>query len=274
MRQDNAFVTLTYSENDLPTCTSASSSNTWPTLNPKDLSNWLKLLRKEISPQRIRYYCVGEYGENTNRPHYHVALFGYPPCRYGRSRYSKSQLRCCVPCDTILRTWKKGQVFVGTLEPHAAQYIAGYVTKKMTKVDDPRLDGRHPEFARMSLRPGIGADAMDDVASVYLQLNLDKTEADVPVSLRHGPKLLPLGRYLRRQLRKRIGRDEATPPEVLEALQQELSSVHQAAVDVTSAPGMARLRSLVYRDMLVDASKGKVARLEARARIFKKRGNI
>lgn len=48
----------------------------------------------------------------------------------------------------------------------------------------------------MSLRPGIGADAMWDVASVMMQYR----QSQVPMSLRHGTRVLPLGRYLRSKL--------------------------------------------------------------------------
>ena len=57
----------------------------------------------------------------------------------------------------------------------------------------------------MSLRPGIGADAMVPVA--YSLLRSKAELKDVPVSLRHGSKTWALGRYLRRRLRIELGRD-------------------------------------------------------------------
>lgn len=88
---------------------------------------------------------------------------------------------------------------VAGLSAKSAMYIAGYVVKKMTHSSDPRLDGRAPEFARMSLKPGLGALALDAVVSVLVQYNLP-----VPLGLRHGKKILPLGRYLRRKLAEKI----------------------------------------------------------------------
>ena len=154
LNTENAFVTLTYSDQTLPL-----TSQKLPTLDRKDLDDWLKRFRSTISPLKIRFYGVGEYGDETQRPHYHVALFGYPPCKYGMSRY-RHYVNCCPNCDLIRDTWKKGNIFLGTLETESAQYIAGYVTKKMTSKSDPRLEGRKPEFAAMSRKPGIGADFM------------------------------------------------------------------------------------------------------------------
>lgn len=108
---------------------------------------------------------------------------------------------------------------VARLGIKSANYIAGYVTKKMTHASDIRLGGRHPEFARMSLRPGIGAHAMHDVASEILRYGL---KGDVPCGLRHGASVHPLGKYLRRYLRVLCGRDEKAPAEALQTLSNQM----------------------------------------------------
>lgn len=215
---ENSFVTLTYSDAKLPTNGS---------LYPEHLKGWLKRLRERIAPQRIRYFAVGEYGDRTERPHYHAALFGFMPCTGGvLSRRGECP---CSSCTLVRESWGFGHVMVAELSFKSAAYIAGYVVKKMTRMQDTRLNGRWPEFARMSLKPGIGADAMWDVASAVMQNQLEKkTDFDVPVDLRHGSKKFPLGRYLRRVLRARVGLPEGAPPHVLEALRSGLLPVFGA----------------------------------------------
>lgn len=254
---NNTFVSLTYRDDTLPV-----TSDMSPTLNPRDLQLWLKSFRKAISPSRMRYYAVGEYGDETQRPHYHVAVFGYPNCTYGNSRYSKSRQNCCSHCDLIRDTWGRGQVFLGDLSINSAQYIAGYVTKKLTSKNDPRLSGRHPEFGRMSLKPGIGADFMHEVASTLL--GLEHFDQDVPASLQHGSRKLPLGRYLRRRLRELIGRDKASPPEAIKQLQEELQPLRQAAFDASRS----------FKKEVVNAGTQKVLNAETKAKIFKAKRNL
>lgn len=69
----------------------------------------------------------------------------------------------------------------------------------------------------MSLRPGIGADAMARVAVLWTKYPLAQRIVDVPSVLRHNRSLLPLGRYLRRRLRTELGRDEKAPGVVSES---------------------------------------------------------
>lgn len=267
---DNAFVTLTYSDANLPTIrppAAFSESGTVPTLVPKHTQDFLKRFRKAASPLRLRFYLVGEYGEQTQRPHYHMAAFGYPTCSWGRSRYSRSRTSCCANCDLVLQAWGHGLVDLGSLETNSAQYIAGYVTKKMTSRDDPRLAGRHPEFARMSNRPGIGADYMDEVASTLMQFDLDTSQPDVPSALRHGSRILPLGRYLRRRLRTRIGKEPNAPASTLQEADAPLLEMRSAAYQ-TDSP-LAN-----FKKALLDENEGARSSLEKKQLIFKKRSAL
>lgn len=260
--RDNAFVTLTYDEDHVPKGGS---------LAPEEIRNWLKRLRKSVAPAKFRYYVVGEYGDKNGRPHYHAALFGYPRCLYGMSRYNRERQTCCYPCDLVRSTWGLGNIYLGTLETKSAQYVAGYVIKKMTRFDDPRLPpGHHPEFCRMSLKPGIGTSAMDDVADTVLQFNLHTMQGDVPSSLQHGKKLLPLGRYLRKQLRLRVGMDAKAPEIFNKAYEQEILQIVRdyTGIDPLSVP--VELRKYFIKNALVDASAQKVLNTETRRAIFKK----
>lgn len=258
---DNAFVTLTYA--DHPTDGPPVS------LNPKHVQDWLKRLRK-AAPSRLRFYLVGEYGDESQRPHYHAALFGFPACCNGRTARDSRNVpipdRCCDVCRTLNSTWGFGHIDCGQLATSSAQYIAGYVLKKMTMRQDPRLNGREPEFARMSNRPGIGHDMMYEVASTMMEFNLELTQADVPVSLRHGPKNLPLGRYLRKKLRGMIGRDEKAPHEILRQQAAEVQAVFNDKI--LHGPHFS------IKDALVEKGKGQNASIAAREKIFKQKRSV
>lgn len=259
----SSFVTLTYTDENL-----RKTSQDLPTLSVVDLQNWLKRLRREIEPLKIRYFGVGEYGEISERPHYHCILFGMPSCERGRTLRAPSPGmrdwrpradKCCPVCRSIGSTWKLGDVDVGTVNENSIAYVTGYVSKKMTAKDDIRLNGRYPEFARMSLKPGIGADFIWDVASGILEYDLEVREQDYN-SLRHGKRVMPLGRYLTKKLRVAIGRDEKAPQSVLDAIKEELQPLREAAFDASRS----------FKEVAVEANAQKVLNMEARSKVWKK----
>lgn len=253
--EKNAFVTLTYDDANLPADRS---------LCPRDLQLYLKRLRKAVSPSRFRFYAVGEYGDQTNRPHYHVGFFGYPGCDNGRSVYRLGRGNCCYWCDLVRDTWGKGNIDVGELVPDSAQYLAGYVTKKMTSKDDPRLMGRHPEFARQSNRPGIGAVAMQAVATVLLHYNRE----DVPLALAHGTKELPLGRYLRRKLREAMGKDVNCSPQELQEIAAEMQALRASW---EASPEFSSKDASLIGYMSNHEHGQRLRNFEARSSVFKSR---
>lgn len=282
--EHNAFVTLTYSDDYMPRLEDGRG-----TLVRKHASDFLKRLRTNIQRSdnkyirelgSPRYFVVGEYGSKNERPHYHLALFNYRPCwKFTGSMFSQSTMSCCPQCDLLFKSWNSphGQGFVhsGRITVRSAAYIAAYTTKKMTSIEDQRLAGRYPEFAQPSLRPGIGADAMHEVASTLLQYDLEK-EIDVPMALRHGGKMWPLAPYLRKKLRKLVGRDEKTPDEVLETILEELLPVQAEAQRVADeiAPHNTKAYGKIYKEMIVKSGEQKYMQMEARERIYRKRESL
>jgi len=258
----NSFWTLTYDDENIPIIGEKA------TLDPKDLTDFLKRLRIDYHPSKLRYFNVGEYGTETERPHYHLALFNYPACNRGITQLNRYG-NCCGVCDGVRRIWGKGLVHSGQLEDGSAAYIAGYVTKKLTSKDDPRLCGRHPEFARMSLKPGIGAGFMPEVASALLTHNLDSL-TDVPTSLQHGTYVRPLGRYLTRKLREQMGRMPDAPPEVIQLQQEKMQPLREAA-KVLAPKG---LYSETFKALIMEANEGKYRQLIGKANRSKKRESL
>jgi len=183
--QFSRFVTLTYNKESLPE---------GGVLVAKHMQDYLKALRYRVAPVRIRFFGVGEYGDVSKRPHYHLAIFG-------------------TGDDAAIRgAWPYGFVHIGTLTPDSAAYIVSYVVKGMTKQGP---DGLPPEFARMSLRPGIGADAMADLGRAVLDPDTGEyvglVDGDVPTSFKFDGRNFPIGRYLRRKLRRAVWMAEPEP---------------------------------------------------------------
>lgn len=258
---DNAFITLTYDEQHIPP---------GDDLRPGDLQKFFKKLRKSFAPRKLRYFAIGEYGETTYRPHYHAALFGYPSCSKGGTVYHPHR-GCCAVCDSVQRAWSTregeplGHIHSAELSEASARYIAGYVTKKLTGNMEDLYEDRHPEFARMSNRPGIGAHAMEDMASVILQYDHDTPER-LPLALRHGSKIKPLGRYLRERLKTRVGLNEEEWKEYITALSNEKMRPLQEIAEMAPVGSKA----FALKQAIIEKGAGKIAQLEGRNRSQKR----
>ncbi|AXH78135.1 MAG: replication initiator protein [Microviridae sp.] len=141
------FVTLTYSDEQLP----ANGS-----LVKKDYQDFMKRLRKRHGA-RIRYFAVGEYGDTFERPHYHAILFGidFADKRPHSKNEHGDQLFTSDLLDSI---WGKGHAFFGKVTVQSARYVAKYCIKKVNgPMAVEHYGAKSPEFAVMSLKPGIGS---------------------------------------------------------------------------------------------------------------------
>lgn len=132
LHAQNSFVTLTY-------------ENPPPAINKRDLQLFFKRVRKH--GLRLRYFAVGEYGDQTRRPHYHAAIFGHD---FRGGSYNINSELYASPLLTEL--WGHGQVAVGDLSLDSCMYVAGYCQKK---------SGDDDTFSLMSTRPGIGHNWLD-----------------------------------------------------------------------------------------------------------------
>lgn len=261
----SSFWTLTYNEENIPLTPSGLQN-----LDYKHLTDFLKRLRVDYQrrlDKRLRHYAVGEYGDQSNRPHYHLALFNYPYCARGGTSPNRRGV-CCEICSRVEEIWGKGKVHSGSLEDASATYLAGYITKKLNKTD-PKLGDREPEKSHKSLKPGIGAGFIDEVASTILKHDLEQLE-DVPTALNFGKTRRPLGRYLTRRLRQRVGKSPDAPQSVLDKKEEEMRPLREAAQKIT-VPGLYKetLKSLV-----LSVSEARINQMEARHRVFKKRGSL
>lgn len=157
LHDESCFVTLTYDEDHVPARGS---------LDYSDFQGFMKRLRSDLG--KVRFFMCGEYGGEGDRPHFHCGLFGtaFRGDRYawrkggaGHQLYRSSRLE---------KHWPFGACEIGELTSESAAYMARYTFKKVTgqMADDHyrRVDPDtgevyylEPEFAHMSLKPGIGA---------------------------------------------------------------------------------------------------------------------
>lgn len=154
--ESTVFTTLTYDDEHVPR-TLPKPSETLPL--------WLKRLRKKVGPiiqrngnarerKSLRFFACAEYGERTQRPHFHAILFGL-----GMQH-----------ADVIEKTWGMGHTRTEPISLARIAYVAGYCQKKIgykrdgyerTDFETGEVYHWQPPYIQMSRRPGIGARARD-----------------------------------------------------------------------------------------------------------------
>lgn len=114
------------------------------TLEKQAYSLWIKRLREKLRSEAnvfIRHFGCGEYGEQTQRPHYHAIIFG------GLAPEAMQK--------AIEQTWTYGLTHTVPANRNCIAYTAGYVQKKIDQLDTGPVNRQRP-FLLMSRRPGIG----------------------------------------------------------------------------------------------------------------------
>lgn len=214
------------------------------TLVKSHISSTFHRLRKLAAgrSKTVRFFAVGEYGDQLARPHYHAAVFGLAP--------EESEL--------ITRAWhglrdtehgaRAGFCYHGSLTPDSASYIAGYVTKKLNKKNDPavlaRLGEKHPEFSVMSRRPGIGMlrlEAFIDALNTRDGARYFAKFKDVPVAFSIGGRMLPIGRVMRGHLRMFFFGESGMPPAAKEAREKEFYAELLPFVPADASPTLRKM---------------------------------
>jgi len=199
--EKTSFVTLTYNDDHLPTVSAAASSqsltaaaksrpqpdpqNNYPrthetrthefikeaaSLSKGDLQAFTKRLNEDVrrrSGKGVKYYACGEYGDRTQRPHYHIAIYG-EDFSDDRQFWKNTQSGHLLwRSSRLARLWPHGTADIGDLTFESAAYIARYIMKKITgtKATDHYMRENErgekywltPEFNVMSRRPGIAS---------------------------------------------------------------------------------------------------------------------
>lgn len=178
----SAFLTLTYDDTHVPRLPDGRT-----TLVLEDIQLFLKRLRKEFSPEPLRFFQCGEYGETTLRPHHHMILFGEDFCKdriphperpVSRSGYAQ------LYSPLLAELWGKGDHTISEVSFESAAYVARYNLKKFTgKHSDAHYQGRKPEFVTMSRRPGIAGGYFEEFHDDLYPIDSIYTGPNRPCSL-------------------------------------------------------------------------------------------
>lgn len=156
------FITLTYNDANLPY-----AENNAETLNrdhpyrfiealkkrrERLIKTWLREKTFKTNPyidRPLKFYGVGEYGSDYQRPHYHILIFNTP----------------IELIRNIHEIWQKGRTHFGAVELASIRYVAGYI--QYGDKEKSKELGRLPEFNFMSRKPAIGHEFLKKKTSTY-----------------------------------------------------------------------------------------------------------
>lgn len=162
LHEENSFLTLTYSDSQLPVDHGVSK---------REFQLFMKRLRDHLDRthnRQVRFFGCGEYGEGTQRPHYHLILFGHA---FYEDRKPFKRARggdLLYQSPSLEKIWGLGFCLIGDVTHESAGYVARYQLKKghswRTGERYQRVNPEtgeawkvEPEFLVMSRMPGIGA---------------------------------------------------------------------------------------------------------------------
>lgn len=185
LHEYNCFLTLTYDKQNVPITNS---------LDLSALQNFVKRIRAHADyhyNNKLRFFACGEYGDENNRPHYHLIIFNhdFPD----KTLYSNKNNQKLYTSPTLQNLWPQGFTTLGPVNYTTAAYCARYTLKKIggKKAADyyyrqSPTDGNfysvRPEFSVMSRRPGIGTGWVEKFKSDFYPSGFVVTDgAPVPV---------------------------------------------------------------------------------------------
>lgn len=116
------FITLTYDDEHL-----VYNTHGIPTFSKEHIQMFIKDLRNDLRPHKIKYFAVSEYGETFGRPHYHLLLFDYPYSHTAPGIFPKDKL---IGAECIKR-WTHGQVDIGEVTNASITYCTKYCISKL-----------------------------------------------------------------------------------------------------------------------------------------------
>lgn len=170
------FVTLTYNTDYVPL-----SDKGYMTLQKNHCQKFIKRLRKAQQSNDIKYYLAGEYGDDRDRPHYHIILFNCQlstligahmakivmrtPEMYLDGKYHYDSKHWADP-----ETGQPyGAISIGTVTMASIGYTLKYI-QKQSKIPIHKNDDRKKEFSLIS--KGLGKSYLSENVKLWHHANL------------------------------------------------------------------------------------------------------
>lgn len=165
------FLTLTYADEYLHQSTKVNTETgevfRGISLYKRDMQNFIKRLRYHYPDMKIKYISAGEYGSQTQRPHYHLIVFGLPLEQDQLKKVGMSPLNDPYwKHEKLAKIWNQGNVTIGRVTWESVAYVARYTLKKIKGRDKLwyNMQGMDEEFTTKS--QGIG--------NSYFYANIEK----------------------------------------------------------------------------------------------------
>lgn len=165
---ENYFITLTYGD-DVPMSEyidmETGEIKTSLTLKKKDVQDFIKRVRSDKSYygfDGFRYFCCGEYGSKTARPHYHMIAFGLH--LDDLKLWKSTPLGNYYTSEYLTDKWSHGHVIIGSVTFESCAYVSRYIMKKQ-KGESANVYSTYnidSEFIVMSRNPGIAKKYFED----------------------------------------------------------------------------------------------------------------
>lgn len=171
------FLTFTYDEKHVPRIEGKLS------LRFKDVQRYMKRLRK--AKYYVKYIVVGEYGAETQRPHYHGLIWTNAP-------------------DKVLQDeWYFGRVHFGIMTMQSAMYTLKYIIQPKVRQSESEVR----EKTRAQFSKGLGLSYLSQSVYDYHTLNYDKPQmfSRINGSKVALPRYYKLKIFTRYQLGKQAG---------------------------------------------------------------------
>ncbi len=154
LHENNCYITLTYSEENVPKDYS---------IKKRHFTLFMKKIRKQLQPKKIKYFNCGEYGTDFYRPHFHSIIFNHD--FEDKQVWKKENGNVLYTSAELSQRWGHGFCSLGAVTFKSAAYVASYTLKKITgekaknhyrlDIIDPETGEvlevtRTPEYAGMS----------------------------------------------------------------------------------------------------------------------------